>query len=418
MYTFIVENKYGEQLELTHNTNYDITEIDGLDPPEAIINTARNANADGSIFNSSYIDNREIIITLAINSPAETNRINLYKYFKVKYPVTLYYSNSSRDVFISGYVKNIQIEFFGKKQIAQINIVCTNPLFSDVNENIIEFSSITSEFEFPFSIEESKNLLKNSMTSQTIDGITFTVADDGTVEASGTSTDYTWSAYIGTFVLESGDYILSGCPNGGSSTTYRLQMFVGNPSSPTLIVNDYGDGASFTLMENTIINVRILINGTVSNLTFEPMIRLASITDSSYQQYNNPNGLIEFSTITLHAEKSVVNNSDIDIGALITLKADGNVTNPIIYNTEDNTSFGLNVSMALGDEITINTQRKEKSVILTTAEGVQSNLIGAIAAGSTWFQLVPGDNVFIVSAGTGPENLECTFTLINQYEGV
>ena len=417
MFTFIVENKYGQKLELTHNPNYDITEIDGLDPPEAIINTTRNANADGSVFNSSYVTDRQIIITLAINSPAEANRINLYKYFKSKFPVTLYYQNATRNVYINGYVKNIEIAFFDKKQIAQINVVCTNPLFSDVDENIIEFSSITSEFEFPFSIEESKNLLKNSMTSQTIDGITFTVADDGTVEASGTSTDYTWSAYIGTFVLESGDYILSGCPNGGSSTTYRLQMFVGNPSSPILIVNDYGDGASFTLTENTIVNVRILINGTVSNLTFEPMIRLASITDSSYQQYNNPNGLIEFSTITLHAEKSVVNNSDIDIGALITLKADGNVTNPIIYNTEDNTSFGLNVSMALGDEITINTRRKEKSVILTTAEGVQSNLIGAIAAGSTWFQLVPGDNVFIVT-GTGSENLECTFTLINQYEGV
>ena len=53
MFTLIAENKYGQQLELTHNSAYEVIEIDGLDPPDAIINTTRNANADGSVFNSS-----------------------------------------------------------------------------------------------------------------------------------------------------------------------------------------------------------------------------------------------------------------------------------------------------------------------------------------------------------------------------
>lgn len=153
MYTLIAQNKYDQQLELTHNDAYVIESIEGLDPPDAVINTTRNANADGSVFNSSYVDNRQITITLAINGPAEANRINLYRYFKAKYPVTLYYKNDTRDVYITGYVQNIQIEFFNKKQIAQIIILCPEPFFSGTDSNITDFANVESLFEFPFSIE-------------------------------------------------------------------------------------------------------------------------------------------------------------------------------------------------------------------------------------------------------------------------
>lgn len=153
MYTLIAQNKYDQQLELTHNDAYVIESIEGLDPPDAVINTTRNANADGSVYNSAYVDNRQITITLAINGPAEANRINLYRYFKAKYPVTLYYKNDTRDVYITGYVQNIQIEFFNKKQIAQIVILCPEPFFSGTDSNITDFANVESLFEFPFSIE-------------------------------------------------------------------------------------------------------------------------------------------------------------------------------------------------------------------------------------------------------------------------
>ena len=154
MYTLIAENQYRQQLELTHNDAYVIESIDGIDPPDAVINTTKNANADGSVFNSSYISNRQIIITMAINGPAEENRINLYRYFKNKYPVKLYYKNGARDVYIDGYVKKVQIEFFQKKQIAQITVICPQPYFNGVEDSITDFSTVESLFEFPFSVEE------------------------------------------------------------------------------------------------------------------------------------------------------------------------------------------------------------------------------------------------------------------------
>lgn len=152
MFSLTVKNKYGQTLELTHNKNYTIESIEGLDPADATNNFTKNAGADGSTFNSSYIDNKQIIINVAIEGPAEANRLNLYKYFKNKYPTRLYFKNGSRDVYIDGFCKSIHIGFFDKKQIAQIVIECPDPFFIGSEEEVTEFSRIQSLFEFPFSI--------------------------------------------------------------------------------------------------------------------------------------------------------------------------------------------------------------------------------------------------------------------------
>lgn len=155
MFTLKAQNKVGQTIELTHNDAYTITSISGLDPPDATINTTRNAYADGSMYNSSYVGNRQITITLVINSPAETNRINLYKYFKTKREIRIYYKNDTRDVYIDGYIQAMQISLFDKKQVAQITIMCPKYEFNAVNEDMVAFSNVESLFEFPFAIEES-----------------------------------------------------------------------------------------------------------------------------------------------------------------------------------------------------------------------------------------------------------------------
>lgn len=154
MYTLMAENQYGEQMELTHNENYSIKSVDGFDPPDAIINTTRNAGQDGSTFNSAYADERVITITLAINSPAEANRINLYKYFKNKFPVRLTYRNESRNVWIDGYVQSFQVAYFDKKETAQITVRCPRPYLSSESTVYDRLYNLYSLFKFPFSIAE------------------------------------------------------------------------------------------------------------------------------------------------------------------------------------------------------------------------------------------------------------------------
>ena len=45
MFTLKAENTYGQRIELTHNEAYVIENVIGLDPPESVINTTRNASA-------------------------------------------------------------------------------------------------------------------------------------------------------------------------------------------------------------------------------------------------------------------------------------------------------------------------------------------------------------------------------------
>lgn len=157
MYTLIVENALGEQMELSNNPRYTITDITGLSPADAQINLTKNAGFDGSTYNSSYVGERLVTITLGINSPAEENRILLYKYFKTKSPVKLYYKNGVRDVYINGYVQNEPIALFNNKpnETAQISVLCPQPYFIGKNETLQEFAGANPLFEFPFSIESS-----------------------------------------------------------------------------------------------------------------------------------------------------------------------------------------------------------------------------------------------------------------------
>lgn len=177
MYTCIIENEYGEKLELTHNDNYTVYQIDGLNPPDATINTSKVANFDGSRFNSSRTSERNIVIYLAINGNCETNRINLYKYVKSKRYLKFYYKNSARDVYAEGYVENMQIQFFDMKQLVQISILCPYPYFKSVNNSITEFSNIVPAFHFPFAYTEEGDAFSYLKL-----GVSKSIINDGDIE--------------------------------------------------------------------------------------------------------------------------------------------------------------------------------------------------------------------------------------------
>ena len=152
MFTLKVENDRGDTLSLTGNRNYIVYRIEGLNPPQAGINTSENVTTDGSSINSVRVERRNIVIYTTIEGDIEANRIQLYKYFPVKKTVTLYFANGSRNVRISGVVELIECDLFAEKQIAQISIICPKPYFKAVEELVTNFSDVLSLFSFPFSI--------------------------------------------------------------------------------------------------------------------------------------------------------------------------------------------------------------------------------------------------------------------------
>lgn len=128
-------------------------------------------------------------------------------------------------------------------------------------------------------------------------GITFVVNDDGTVTVStdenGATGDTNFYLNPATQVWVDpdypiGDYILSGCPAGGSAGTYRLALSRQGASS----VFDTGTGANFTHASGVKVLALIQIGtGTVltTPIVFKPMIRLATDANADYQPFAKTN---------------------------------------------------------------------------------------------------------------------------------
>ena len=129
-----VKNISGDTLQLTRNSNYAITGVTGLTPVAANINTSTAGINDGVLYNSARLGYRNIVITLYLTNDIEKNRIKLYDFFQTKQFCTLYFSNDSRNVSISGYVETFECDLFSVSETVQISIICPNPYFKNVSE--------------------------------------------------------------------------------------------------------------------------------------------------------------------------------------------------------------------------------------------------------------------------------------------
>ena len=155
------------------------------------------------------------------------------------------------------------------------------------------------------------NMLPNNATTQVINGVTFTVNDDGTVIANGTATAIVSIQLVADVRGLTGDKIVkvSGCPEGSTIISNKpTYCFLFRDSTGTLqyvtdtgwigkLVSSYGTSTSF--------NIRIASGVTVSNLTFKPMITVPSYT-GPYVPYAKTNKELtdESKLITLPATKN------------------------------------------------------------------------------------------------------------------
>ena len=127
-----------------------------------------------------------------------------------------------------------------------------------------------------------KNLLNIVCDSNTYNGITVTKRTDGGFDASGTATATSVIA-VGYFVAHPGiKYKFSGCPAGGSLTTWH--MAIRSEYQNILYGDDTGNGFEYTFTELTKVYYFIRVaSGQTVNQTFYPMVRVASIEDDTFK---------------------------------------------------------------------------------------------------------------------------------------
>ena len=166
----------------------------------------------------------------------------------------------------------------------------------------LEMGSIATSFEQygvspspdqPSEIEvvKSNNLLPNNATSQTKNGITFTVNDDKSILVNGISTAATDLNIVGSAIeyvdlgVPAGNYILSGCPARGSGKSYMLYA-VQKRGDELLYYQEIGNGLTINVKAGDTfrIFIRILTGTEVSNILYKPML---SETIGVYAPYGN-----------------------------------------------------------------------------------------------------------------------------------
>ena len=156
---------------------------------------------------------------------------------------------------------------------------------------------------------QCKNLLKINAVTQTINGVTFTINDDKSITVNGTATAQISFAVNNKVGLDIGNYILTGCPSGGSKNTFYLTAYA---SLAWLSAPDFGSGCKIENKTITHIVISIASGYTANNLTFSPMLRDADITDDTYEPYkeNVDERLIENkSDIAVNKSAIAVNKS-------------------------------------------------------------------------------------------------------------
>lgn len=116
-------------------------------------------------------------------------------------------------------------------------------------------------------------------TTKVSNGIKFTDNGDGTITASGTATanadfgiEKQNSGTAALYLDDGRPYHLSGCPEGGSTSSYHMFISHTGTGGAQLYGNDTGEGLDFEAVgnERTGVWIRIASGTTVNNLTFSP----------------------------------------------------------------------------------------------------------------------------------------------------
>ena len=159
----------------------------------------------------------------------------------------------------------------------------------------VNTSTTISNWDFsatqPYPRSTNKNIIVYPYVSDSTskNGITWTVNSDGSIKANGTAsanssryiTHKTTTGFM--LSLPAGTYRLSGCPSGGSSSTYYLELAVSYDNWATATYpKDTGSGATVTLTSTAKVCMYATVKSgvTVSNIVFKPQLEVGSTATS------------------------------------------------------------------------------------------------------------------------------------------
>lgn len=190
-----------------------------------------------------------------------------------------------------------------------------NSMISELNNNNITNNICT-------------NLLNPTLETSSQNGITCTNNGDGTYTLNGTASDNAVFILQSNIEIAFGKYKLTGCPQGGSTTSFKLDFeYKGNSTGI-----DYGNGSIINKTSNDIFKyLRIVIytGAILNNAVFKPMLTTnLSATYNDFVPYTGNTGRL---------------NADV---ALLKNNLD-NTINKYVINTKETIYIPLNTMLLI-----------------------------------------------------------------------
>ena len=329
----VVKNDYASDNELNlvldspedPNTSrgFAVTNVKGLGPGKATLNSSEWVTIDGSDFTSARLPKRTITIDFrfiptSYSQSVADIRLLSYKIFPIKEHVRLYFYTYSYVVddygvtstqrvvyYIDGRVEKNEPSVWSKEEGCTIDIVCFDPYFKNKEFNEISFSDVVPKFHYEW-IDQDEDICESSIV----------IPQEGDNPAE-----------LGWFEKDGDDYVPTEDETPDPEKTYY-----------------YFDVPSFIMSEK--VNYDVL---------------------------------------------SIENPSYVTTGGIFTIRANGTVENPVIFNQTTYQEMVLKYTMHKGDIIEIDTRKGYKSVTLKQGFGV--NLLNCIDITSDWIEMIPGINV-------------------------
>jgi len=244
------------------------------------------------------------------NKAGYATRIRLKELLPIKPSTTYYYNSNNIGIIVRTYDRT-------RKFIRSVGIINTNTTFTpnaneyylgiSIDRKLDTYVENTDKLFFCYNSQTDKtweaytgnsyrvdfggkNLLKITGETRTINGVTFTQNSDGSISVRGTATANAFYTSTTLQQIEPNRLMkLSGCPNGGSTSTYRLILRVrSNTTTNITTISNTGGGANIPQYANAhyILGEIYVYSGQTVDLTFYPQVEYVNSSSDPATEYS------------------------------------------------------------------------------------------------------------------------------------
>ena len=170
----VCENKRGQQIEFTYN-GYPLrlSDTDGFSSAEYTVNTSQNSGQDGENYNGSQANKRNPIITANIFEDYQLWGDRLRSFFQPRSWGTVYAYESDDDVGRKAayQVEKIDIDEAGIPRDATISLICPDPKFYALTDQLTQLAIWQGGIEFPFEIPQADEFVAETKVNSLIGNV-------------------------------------------------------------------------------------------------------------------------------------------------------------------------------------------------------------------------------------------------------